>query len=64
MTADNQFTVVLVKTHGGDVLFKDVSQAPDWSSIDSIPDVDGSLTSNVELESDWTKQGTEDWVVV
>lgn len=64
MTANNQFTVLLIKCHACDITLKAVFEASCRLSFLGVPDIYGSFAGDVEFESQLREHGAEDLVVV
>jgi hypothetical protein len=54
----------MIEIHAGNVRVKDVLQNSDRFSCFGVPDLDGFLTSYIELESDRGEQSTLNGMVI
>lgn len=56
--------MAMIEVHAGNVRIKDVLQNPNWLPCFGVPDLDGFLTSYVELKSDRGEKSTLNGVVI
>jgi hypothetical protein len=64
MVSHYKLPMTLIKVHASYIAIKNVFEDPHRFSCLGIPNLDRSLTSNVELKSDRRKQSTLDWIVI
>jgi len=57
MVSNYELSVILVKLYAGYITFEDVFEHSYRFSFFGIPDLDGALSCDVELESDMRKFG-------